>query len=53
MIPAWFTNLNPILQALLGTLFTWGVTAIGAAMVFFLSPSIARFLIVCWGLPRV
>jgi ZIP family zinc transporter len=35
MIPAWFANLNPILQALLGTLFTWGVTAIGAAMVFF------------------
>ncbi len=31
----WFTNLNPILQALLGTLFTWGVTALGAAMVFF------------------
>jgi len=31
----WFSNLNPILQALLGTLFTWGVTAVGAAMVFF------------------
>jgi ZIP family zinc transporter len=31
----WFANLNPILQALLGTLFTWGVTAVGAAMVFF------------------
>jgi ZIP family zinc transporter len=31
----WFTQLNPILQALLGTLFTWGVTAVGAAMVFF------------------
>lgn len=27
--------LNPILQALLATLFTWGVTAVGAAMVFF------------------
>jgi len=26
---------NPILQALLATLFTWGVTALGAAMVFF------------------
>lgn len=35
MIPGWFINLNPIVQALLGTLFTWGVTAIGAAMVFF------------------
>ncbi|MFH1523426.1 MAG: ZIP family metal transporter [Chloroflexota bacterium] len=31
----WFKNLNPILQALLATLFTWGVTALGAAMVFF------------------
>jgi ZIP family zinc transporter len=30
----WFSTLNPILQALLGTLFTWFVTALGAAMVF-------------------
>lgn len=28
-------GLNPILQALLATLFTWGVTALGAAVVFF------------------
>jgi len=28
-------SLNPVLQALLGTLFTWGVTALGAAGVFF------------------
>lgn len=28
-------DLNPILQALLATLFTWGVTAVGAAGVFF------------------
>ncbi|MBN1889570.1 MAG: ZIP family metal transporter, partial [Thermoflexales bacterium] len=27
-------TLNPIVQALLGTLFTWGVTALGAAGVF-------------------
>ena len=27
-------SLNPILQALLATLFTWGVTALGAAGVF-------------------
>ncbi len=26
---------SPIIQALFGTLFTWGVTALGAAMVFF------------------
>lgn len=31
----WFLNQNPVLQALIGTLFTWGVTALGAAMVFF------------------
>ena len=29
-----FINLNPVLQALLATLFTWGVTAAGAALVF-------------------
>jgi zinc transporter, ZIP family len=31
---ATFAALNPILQALLATLFTWGVTALGAASVF-------------------
>lgn len=31
----WFIAQNPILQALLATLFTWGVTALGSAMVFF------------------
>jgi ZIP family zinc transporter len=31
----WLANLNPILQALLATGFTWGMTAVGAAMVFF------------------
>lgn len=30
-----FSNLSPVLQALLATLFTWGVTALGAAPVFF------------------
>lgn len=30
-----FSTLNPVVQALLGTLFTWGLTAVGAAMVFF------------------
>jgi zinc transporter, ZIP family len=32
---AFFTQLSPILQALLATTFTWGVTALGAATVFF------------------
>ncbi len=31
----WFSKLAPIMQALMGTLFTWGVTALGAGLVFF------------------
>ncbi|AUN24953.1 ZIP family metal transporter [Clostridium botulinum] len=31
----WFKELNPIMQALLATLFTWAVTALGASLVFF------------------
>jgi ZIP family zinc transporter len=30
----WFTGLTPVVQALLATLFTWFVTALGASMVF-------------------
>lgn len=30
-----FAGIHPVLQALLATLFTWGVTALGAATVFF------------------
>jgi ZIP family zinc transporter len=30
----WFTDLHPVVQALMATLFTWFVTACGAAMVF-------------------
>lgn len=33
-IPDWFLNLSPINQALIGGLFTWGVTSLGAALVF-------------------
>ena len=29
-----FLTLNPVTQALIGTLFTWGMTALGAALVF-------------------
>lgn len=29
-----FLNLDPVLQALIGTLFTWGMTALGAGLVF-------------------
>ena len=31
----WFSNLSPIIQALLATCFTWFVTALGASAVFF------------------
>lgn len=41
---SWFTELNPIIQALLATLFTWGVTALGAAFVFFFKQVSRRVL---------
>jgi ZIP family zinc transporter len=31
----WFSTLSPVAMALVATLFTWGVTALGAGMVFF------------------
>lgn len=31
---SYFQSLHPVIQALLATLFTWGVTALGAAVVF-------------------
>jgi ZIP family zinc transporter len=31
----WLSSLDPIIQALLATCFTWGVTALGASTVFF------------------
>jgi ZIP family zinc transporter len=40
----WFAQLNPTLQALLGTLFTWGMTALGAALVFFARTVNQKFL---------
>ncbi len=35
MLVHWFTGLNPVMQALWATLFTWFLTALGAGMVFF------------------
>ncbi len=32
---SFFLKLSPVIQALIGTLFTWGVTAVGASVVFF------------------
>ena len=31
---AWFEGLGPVMSALLATLFTWAMTAAGAALVF-------------------
>jgi zinc transporter, ZIP family len=33
-MPQWFVDSSPVLQALLATIFTWGVTALGASLVF-------------------
>ena len=35
----YLSSINPILAALYATLFTWGVTALGAALVFFFKSS--------------
>jgi ZIP family zinc transporter len=32
---SWFADASPVVQTLLATLFTWGMTAVGAAAVFF------------------
>lgn len=40
----WFISLNPILQGLFATIFTWAVTAIGAALVFFFKSVDRRIL---------
>lgn len=39
-----FKNLDPVVQALIGTLFTWGMTALGAALVFTSKGVNQRFL---------
>ncbi len=31
----WFENLNPVIQSLIATTFTWGITALGALVVCF------------------
>lgn len=40
----WFMGLSPIFQGLLATLFTWFVTALGAAVVFFFKKFDKRIL---------
>ena len=41
---AWFYDLNPVLQALLATLGTWIITALGAALVFFTRKASQKYL---------
>jgi len=45
----WFINQSPILQAFLGGLFTWILTAIGASLVFFFKSSNRKVLDMCLG----
>jgi len=35
ILKEWFVELHPVVQALVATIFTWLVTALGAALVFF------------------
>ncbi len=44
METAWLRETSPVLLALLATMFTWGVTALGAAMVFFFKSIKKRIL---------
>jgi ZIP family zinc transporter len=44
LIADWFLSIPPVWQALLAGLFTWGVTAVGASMVF-LTHSVNRRLL--------
>jgi ZIP family zinc transporter len=44
MVIEWFIALNPVMQGLLATLFTWFVTALGASTVFFFKAIERRIL---------
>ena len=35
ILPDWFLALHPVIQAFIAGLFTWGMTALGASLVFF------------------
>lgn len=40
----WFMQLSPVVQALLATIFTWAVTALGASAVFFVKRTGRRIM---------
>ena len=42
----WFENLNPIIQALIATTFTWGITALGALVVCFFKQENKKVILV-------
>lgn len=46
----WFLDLNEVTQALLGSLFTYTMTALGAALVFFSGKLNAKFLALTTGI---
>jgi hypothetical protein len=50
-IPSWLHEVNPVWLALIATCFTWGVTALGAAMVFFFKTVDRRCSTPCSALP--
>jgi ZIP family zinc transporter len=45
----WFIEQNSVIQALIAGLFTWGLTAIGAGLVFFFSASNRKILDISLG----
>jgi len=45
-IPEWFFELNPMVQALMGGIFTWGMTSLGAAVVF-MTKNVGQKLLDC------
>ena len=45
----WFIKQSPIIQALIGGLFTWILTAVGASLVFFFKSSNRKVLDMCLG----
>ena len=45
----WFIHQSPIIQALIGGLFTWILTALGASLVFFFKSSNRKVLDMCLG----
>lgn len=44
MEPEWLLKYNPVILALIATLFTWIVTALGASLVFFFKTLYQRVL---------